>query len=185
MAHIRKTKYGIECDQEWDDLSENECGKFCETCQKNVIDFVTWDRDAVVRHMKQNPKTCGRFRMDHVDPLYSLPRKPIVQPRMVLFGLLSAMGVSNAFPHILAEKPGTELSPPKVNLPFAENEITYHQDRTYDEAQLIPTKDTVAVKKNKVRKKTPKRFYITRRTYLTVKSPFIHRERRIMGCPDF
>jgi hypothetical protein len=49
-------------------MQRTACGRFCEQCQKPVIDFTGLRRAHVVNYLKQHPGTCGRFGPEQVDP---------------------------------------------------------------------------------------------------------------------
>lgn len=50
------------CSENYEDFATTSQGGFCESCQKEVIDFTTLSDEALVAYFDQNSgKTCGRF----------------------------------------------------------------------------------------------------------------------------
>lgn len=67
------------CHENWDDMSPVEKGKFCGSCQKQVIDFSHMSDRQVAEFFKK-PSTgsvCGRFMTDQLDREIEIPRKRI------------------------------------------------------------------------------------------------------------
>ncbi len=65
---IQKTnmlKFSIPrpCQQDWNNMSSNDQGRFCGSCMKTVIDFSNMHEEDVKNYLLQNihNKTCGRF----------------------------------------------------------------------------------------------------------------------------
>lgn len=61
-------KLSFSCDQKWEDMPVTGCGRFCEQCQKPVIDFTGLPRTDVVSYLKRHPGTCGQYDPEQVDP---------------------------------------------------------------------------------------------------------------------
>src|SRR5688572_30003127 len=50
------------CHEKWEEFSPSTLGGFCSSCQKEVIDFTTWDEDRIKSYFKNRSQTsCGRF----------------------------------------------------------------------------------------------------------------------------
>jgi hypothetical protein len=67
------------CHENWENMSPVEKGRFCGSCQKQVIDF-TGMTDAQVAAFFKKPSTgsvCGRFMGDQLERNIELPRKRI------------------------------------------------------------------------------------------------------------
>jgi CarboxypepD_reg-like domain len=51
------------CHERWSEFTPTEKGRFCGSCQKEVIDFTQWNEEQIKRYFKQaTQSTCGRFR---------------------------------------------------------------------------------------------------------------------------
>jgi hypothetical protein len=56
------------CHENWDAMTPNQQGKFCQSCSKTVVDFTTMTDAEVLNFFKQNTtNTCGRFNHDQLD----------------------------------------------------------------------------------------------------------------------
>ncbi len=67
------------CHENWDGMTPVEKGKFCGSCQKQVIDFSNMS-DRQVADFFKKPSTgsvCGRFMTDQLDRPIEIPRKRI------------------------------------------------------------------------------------------------------------
>lgn len=56
------------CDQSWDRMSPIVGGRFCDSCQRPVIDFTGWSREELIAWFKREPESCGQFEPHQVDP---------------------------------------------------------------------------------------------------------------------
>jgi len=78
-------------------------GRFCDHCQKTVIDFTTWSDGALYSFFsKNNGHICGRFLGSQLDRPIHIP----YQPHSRLYRLTVAMGLTLLFtqtPHLLAQ----------------------------------------------------------------------------------
>lgn len=67
------------CHENWDQMDKAEKGKFCGSCQKQVIDFTNMSDHEIAQFFKK-PSTgsvCGRFLNDQLDREIVVPRKRI------------------------------------------------------------------------------------------------------------
>jgi hypothetical protein len=74
----KKIQYKIDhpCHEDWNAMTPEKQGRFCNACQKEVIDFSTMLPSQVIRtmQMKSTEKVCGRFKKSQLDQVYALPR---------------------------------------------------------------------------------------------------------------
>ena len=67
------------CHENWENMSPVQQGKFCGSCQKQVVDFSNMSDRQVAEFFKK-PSTgsvCGRFMTDQLDRPMDIPRKRI------------------------------------------------------------------------------------------------------------
>lgn len=65
------------CHEDWDKMTPVEKGRFCDSCQKQVVDFTKMSDRQVAEFFKQ-PSTgslCGRFLVDQLDRDLIIPKK--------------------------------------------------------------------------------------------------------------
>ncbi|MDB5252510.1 MAG: hypothetical protein JWP27_1679 [Flaviaesturariibacter sp.] len=75
------------CHENWDGMTPAENGRYCQSCQKNVIDF-TGMTDAQIIAFFQRPSTglCGRFDPDQLNRPIAAPARTVPW-RPYLFGI--------------------------------------------------------------------------------------------------
>src|SRR5512138_1321991 len=67
------------CHEDWDHMSPAEKGRFCSSCQKQVVDFSNMSDREIAMFFKK-PSTgsvCGRFMEDQLNRDIEIPRKRI------------------------------------------------------------------------------------------------------------
>ena len=91
------------CHEDWDNMTPTEKGRFCGSCQKQVIDFTNMSDREVAQFFKK-PSTgsvCGRFMQDQLERDIVIPRKRIpwvkyffqvALPAFLATGKLAAQG---------------------------------------------------------------------------------------------
>jgi len=61
MKRIRKVSIQKPCQQNWDNMTDLTGGKFCLSCQKNVVDFTRMTHDEIIGFLAGKNNLCGRF----------------------------------------------------------------------------------------------------------------------------
>ena len=66
------------CHENWDQMTPQEKGRFCGSCQKTVVDFTNMSDREIAEFFKKPPSSlCGHFHQDQLERDISLPRKRI------------------------------------------------------------------------------------------------------------
>jgi hypothetical protein len=84
------------CHENWDNMSPVEKGRFCGSCQKQVMDFSSMS-DREIATFFRKPSTgsvCGRFMSDQLNRAMELPKKRIPWVRYFLQFLLPGILIS-------------------------------------------------------------------------------------------
>ena len=94
------------CHEDWNQMTPNEKGSFCDKCCKTVIDFTNKSAEEIKNTLlaENGKKVCGRFMSDQLDekpkpvfnlniPLYLLP-KNISHRKSFAIALFFAFGTS-------------------------------------------------------------------------------------------
>lgn len=57
------------CHEDWNKFTAAEQGKHCQVCATTVIDFTTWEPNAIANHFatNTNKETCGRFTKSQIE----------------------------------------------------------------------------------------------------------------------
>lgn len=54
------------CPEDWRDMKPVEVGRFCDSCQKNVVDFTRASDREIASVLRSQQNVCGRFRDDQL-----------------------------------------------------------------------------------------------------------------------
>jgi CarboxypepD_reg-like domain len=84
------------CHENWDAMLEAEKGKFCLSCQKQVVDFSNMTDNDILIFMNSNTgSTCGRFMNDQLDRTITRPKEAHFSWKYILRFLLPAFLITN------------------------------------------------------------------------------------------
>ncbi len=62
QLHISKP-----CNEDWTEMKPTACGRFCDSCEKQVVDFTNMNEEQVLLFFKENKeKVCARLRNDQL-----------------------------------------------------------------------------------------------------------------------
>lgn len=180
MAHGSTDIPGMRfmCDKAWDGMTPTDRGRFCDSCQKPVIDFTGWSREELIAWFKGAPETCGLFERHQVDPRY-IPIEDVGRNvRRGLFAVVAAFSLGTSYAQAPAQPPSTEqgtLTPGSMSKrnERAPSLYSVNPKKTWEVCPAIPDR-------------TPRRSKV--RLYLSGSFPFVHvgkRRFRTVGCPSF
>jgi hypothetical protein len=82
------------CSEKWDNFTPTSNGGFCSSCSKVVVDFSKMTDHEIIRFLsKKQTQTCGRFRSDQLNKIYSYQPTVSINPGLTLFkaGALSLL----------------------------------------------------------------------------------------------
>ncbi|MER3498462.1 MAG: hypothetical protein C4308_07410 [Chitinophagaceae bacterium] len=67
------------CHEDWDKITPVEKGRFCGTCQKQVVDFSEMSDRQIAEFFKNHStgSVCGRFMTDQLNRDIQIPRKQL------------------------------------------------------------------------------------------------------------
>ena len=82
------------CHEDWQQMSPTQKGKFCASCQKEVIDFTKLSATEIARKTKNSKQLCGRFTSTQLEKEYvSTPQNSLSRLGIAL-GLGSIIAVA-------------------------------------------------------------------------------------------
>ena len=89
------------CHEDWQKMTPNQQGKFCNTCAKTVVDFTKKSVKEIQEFFTENQgqKVCGRFQLNQLDTItIEIPKQVLFQQRsfskIFLLALLTTMGAT-------------------------------------------------------------------------------------------
>jgi hypothetical protein len=71
------------CHEDWNQMTPNEQGRFCLSCQKTVVDFTKMDKSEIQQYFQTavNEKVCGRIKANDLAKEHILPEVHIYPNR--------------------------------------------------------------------------------------------------------
>ena len=121
------------CHEDWSQMTPSAQGRFCSSCEKEVIDFTQLSRKQIIDKVQRGEKICGRYRKDQLDiPYFIAQEKPAFKH----------LGIAAAFTSLLA------LCEP-VQAQQSEPSLAYYQtDARVDEDKKESVQDSIAIRGN-------------------------------------
>lgn len=87
-----KIKIEKPCHEDWSTMTSEAQGKFCNACEKSVVDFSIMSDAQILNYFSQpkSQKVCGRFNADQVDRalVNRIPERPSPPPQLLHFAYL-------------------------------------------------------------------------------------------------
>ncbi len=78
------------CNENWDEMTLAEQGKFCSNCQKTVIDFSEKTDAELVEYFNTHSSFCGRFKQTQIDRYIEEPR-PVLKRLFHFYSKVAAL----------------------------------------------------------------------------------------------
>ncbi|MBD0833552.1 energy transducer TonB [Aestuariibaculum sediminum] len=89
------------CYEDWNSMTPNERGRFCNSCVKTVVDFTKMSTEDIQTYIEthKHQRICGHFKQSQLDSInLRIPSQIIVKPKNVhkvfLLALLLVMGTT-------------------------------------------------------------------------------------------
>ena len=112
------------CNQSWNTMSVSTDGRYCDSCQKEVIDFRRFSQMEIQEWFRQhhNEKTCGRFHLGQLSAPESVKHAKwtsiIIKTKVFFISLLAFSADLKATPATHQKKSLMESVPVKVHKEF-------------------------------------------------------------------
>ncbi|QHT68056.1 carboxypeptidase-like regulatory domain-containing protein [Rhodocytophaga rosea] len=124
MKKAIKLQINSPCAQNWQAMSPAEKGRFCQNCQKTVIDFSTWSEEKIKDFFQEHRGgICGRFQEGQLktygpqDPLWSY------SPSFYTVAVASLLGMST----LTDSAAQASIHSPSPSYQTAAGKDSYHQ----------------------------------------------------------
>lgn len=102
------------CHENWDTMSPESKGRFCDSCQKKVFDFTQSSDREIVTAFQQNNNLCGRFLDTQLDRDLVKPERKNPVWLATTSVIISLVGLNEVAAQ--QEPPKTEQTPSRVLL---------------------------------------------------------------------
>lgn len=95
-----KIKVTFACTENWDNMLQSNTRnyKFCEVCEKQIIDFTQLSNHQITDYLQQNQNVCGRIKQSQIDAINSqnalLPKSTPRNRWFWTIGLGALLGIS-------------------------------------------------------------------------------------------
>jgi hypothetical protein len=136
------------CHEDWNAMTPNQQGRFCDSCTKNVVDFTQMKAPEIQEYFTRNhgKKICGRFNNEQLEAIrIRVPMRVLYSQtqfhKMFLLALFVSMGTTLLS---CSNANGNKQSIEKVEI-VEENP----SDNVIMGAPLRPVNDTVISKKSR------------------------------------
>jgi hypothetical protein len=133
-----KIQISNPCHEEWEEMQTYVNGKFCDSCQKSVIDFTSFTDTELKRWFKENQgKSCGRFKPEQLDRYIggkTVPFFKVFKPSLIaasIFAFLSIPKFTYA-KYVRLLETEYKIQQSQV-LGDVEGEYTFIKGRVYDQ----------------------------------------------------
>lgn len=130
------------CHERWDQMTPTEKGAFCQSCEKEVMDFSGLQREDIAYYFKykNTGKTCGRFKPEQLQQTYLIPPDP--EPKRSWMRAIWLLPLTLFSKNVFGQQ-----KPPVCDRPQTETQAPAAIDTTikpvYDE--VILTGDTIVM----------------------------------------
>lgn len=145
------------CSESWDSMQVDAIGRFCQSCQKSVIDFSSKSDDEIKTFLKEKEgeKLCGRFYIHQVeririevDPNLLVSNIPFWQKFLVVF--LVCFGQDFLGYNFIFAQTETDSIPVKTELVDSLDSILIAEPDSTLETAVDSVQEVIVPKKNKI-----------------------------------
>ncbi|CAM1369864.1 carboxypeptidase-like regulatory domain-containing protein [Tenacibaculum xiamenense] len=115
------------CQENFESFEPTQKGGFCDSCQKEVIDFTKMSSQEILSYFKQNnsQNTCGKFKNSQLNTFYAEP--PQLKKHSI-FQALGMMFLSLFLPQQLTAQKNT----PKIEIRTAKEKLkSFHNPKSF------------------------------------------------------
>ena len=177
-------KLNFICPEDFDSMPCTDKGKFCSACHKEVIDFTKMSYSDIQRVKGDQPKICGIYLPEQIDPSLH----PIELPKARSLAFLSTMLISLNFTSVFAQStvdPKVEQAQGASNAPNLTPEEAKEKAESGQHISMsiasAPEPDSESTVADSTQEKTKR----AKKWYWSKRFPFIHKKRvqyhRLMG----
>jgi hypothetical protein len=143
------------CNKNWNSMSPDKNGRFCNSCNKTVIDFTKMNKPEIQQYFTENSgerRICGHFKLNQIESEESIKYEKLrsrfsrikIKPiqKIALFSLGLAFTLTSCMGKAAVDGEPAVISNDTIN----EREINHHVENGEKQNDSIK-KDTIQVKK--------------------------------------
>ncbi|PHR28420.1 MAG: hypothetical protein COA38_12230 [Fluviicola sp.] len=165
----------FNCHKDLDSMSQTDKGKFCSSCQKEVIDFTQLSYSEIQLAKGDRTEMCGMFLPEQIDPSLH----PIELPKVRTWAFLSTILVSLNFSSVSAQStvdPKIEQARGASNAPNLTQQEA--KNRMENGQHISLSKAAAPEAENPQQESNTTNFKRMKKWFWSKRFPFIHRKRR-------
>jgi hypothetical protein len=144
-------KIKTPCRENWEEMTESETGRFCQKCEKDVVDFSEMTSEEILQFFRQNTgKVCGRIRKGQLREFNRRYQEFPSSSNILKWALAAALAGVMAYP-VYASTIDLSNNFPKIELNDLSTENTISEDRSvYKKDSVILSGQVINHFKDKV-----------------------------------
>ena len=122
------------CGENWQNMTLAEKGKFCASCQKNVIDFTSSSDREIAKYYNQNSKICGRFTTEQLNRNLVFVKEKGSIWMIAASSILAFLGLSN---QTTKAQEVVKMEQTEVKIPDEKNNETQQNKTSKNKTAII------------------------------------------------
>lgn len=128
------------CSESWEKMSAAELGKFCLSCQHEVVDFSTFTDEEIIRYIfTSTGKVCGRFKPTQLNRPMQLPQH-IQRPNPFKYVVAGLMAVT-LLPACSSDSEEVKLQVVEVPVMKVNKELALLDDTMFFRGRVVDVYD--------------------------------------------
>lgn len=126
------------CHENWDAMSPTEQGRFCQSCQKEVVDFTSLSLPAIKLYIEQHTdEWCGNFEETQLEAFNAHYQALPTPSRMRQWATAAVLTAVVTLPSFGQDTlPPSAIAPVRVHTPLSSNYVPYNKANVVEKVTL-------------------------------------------------
>lgn len=105
MMRIKKLSIPEPCHQSWQQMTDVQGGRHCESCSKTVVDFTKMSNDEIINYLLVSRNVCGRIHEQQMESvnMQLVARQPQNKGGWAKWVMAAALFLGTAYTHANAQ----------------------------------------------------------------------------------
>lgn len=105
MMRIKKLNIQEPCHQSWQQMTDVQGGRHCESCSKTVVDFTKMGNDEIINYLSVSRNVCGRIHEQQMESvnMQLVARQPQNKGSWAKWVMAAALFLGTAYNHAIAQ----------------------------------------------------------------------------------